>query len=237
MFNQVTHRPEMVYAINEKLHNETEGVLKTIETSKNWTLDKRKYENWQIKAAYLGGAVALGLGARLALNSMIPVFDYLNPFIGYHHPAEPIPFPVVGTFSGAFMVGLLVSEPERRRVTQLSNRLNQLVVKHKLDTNRLSKNLAEKLEIIVKTANAYTKSRTLSEYCLTATLLATGLAGSLPDYLPQSLSPIVFAAGLAGTAAISLHHHMYKRQDLQRVSQNVNDCLKILEQQKEKIAA
>jgi hypothetical protein len=100
-----------------------------------------------------------------------------------------------------------------------------------------SKAIAEKLEKAIKTANAYTKSRSYSEYCLAATL--TGFVGIAAErnHLPESLKTVAFMAGLIGTAALSLYHHIYKSQDIQQVNQSVNECLKMLEKQKEQIPA
>lgn len=63
----------------------------------------------------------------------------------------------------------------------------------------------------------------------------TGVAGIAEEksYLPESVKAAALMMGLAGTATFSLCHQMYKGQDLQKVSQKVNECLKMLEQQKQ----
>lgn len=199
------------YSTNIQLNNETKDVLESIEKSKNWTLENGKYGNRQVKAIGLGASWALGLGAGLATNYFYN-FSQFDPF-----------FSGV-TFSGIFMAGILVSEAEKRHVTQLSKRLTQLTIKYKQDANPL----AEKLETIVKTAKNYIESRSLSERCLAATLLAAGLAASYLNYLPEGIQPMVLASGLVGTTALELYHCMYKRQDLKQVTENINECLKLL---------
>lgn len=228
MISQVGSGLEVLrnHAANIELHTKTENLLKQITEKSNWTLENGKLANWQIKSIYLGAAGTMGLAAAL----IPPIFSYLN--------GTPSPYSsscaILG--SGICMMNALSSTGEDRRVTHLSNQLKEIVAVYKQDMDSpSSKAIVKKLEKIIKTANAYTESRSYSECCLVATLIGTGFVGIAAEnsYLPERLKTIALVGGLAKTAALSFFHHMYKSQDLQKVSQNVNECLKILEKQKE----
>lgn len=226
MVSQVAHRPEMVYATNAGLHNKTEKILKQIAEKKDWSLENSKLENWKMKSIYLAAAGTMG-----SVTAWIPpFFSYLN--------GTPSSYSYSGALmgSGIFMMKILNSAGEKSRVSHLSNQLKEIVASYKQDKDSpSSKVIAEKLEKIIKTVNAYTESRSYSEYCLAATLMLTGVAGIAAErsYLPESLKAAALMVGLAGTTTFSLCHHMYKGQDLQKVSQKVNECLRMLEQQKQ----
>jgi hypothetical protein len=216
----------MVCASNPGLHNKTEKILKQIAEKKDWSLENSQLENWKMKSIYLAAAGTMGS----AMASMPPFFSYLNGTpTSYSHSNALI-------FSGLNMLTILNSAGEKSRVTHLSNQLKEIVAGYKQDRDSPnSKAIAEKLEKIIKTANAYTESRSYIEYCLAATFTLTGVAGIAAEnsYLPEGLKAAALLVGLAGTTTFSLYHHMYKGQDLQKVSQKVNECLKLLEQQKQ----
>lgn len=225
MVNQVAHRPEIVYATNAELHSKTEKILTQIAEKKDWSLENSKLENWKIKSIYIAAAGAMGS----AMAWMPPFFSYLN--------GTPTSYSYSGAMfgSGVGMMNILNSASEKNRVSRLSNQLEEVVASYKQDKDPNSKAIAEKLEKIIKTANAYIEFRGYGEFCLAATLMVTGAAGIAAEnsYLPESLKTAAFMVGITGTTTLSLCHHMYKGQDLQEVSQKVNECLKMLEQQKQ----
>jgi hypothetical protein len=226
MVTQVAHRSEMVYPTNAELHSKTENILTQITKKKDWSLENSQLENWEIKSIYLAGAGIMGSVAAWSIPSSV----------GYILRGTPSPYSYSNAMllTGFGMMNLLNSAEDKNRVSHLSNELKGIAASYKQDKDPTSQVIAEKLEKIIKTANAYIESRSYGEYGLASTLILTGAAGMAAEsgYLPESLKAAAFVVGITGTTTLSFCHHMYKGQGLQKVSQRVNECLKMLEQQK-----
>jgi hypothetical protein len=220
MVNQIAYRPEMIYATNE-LHRSTEETLKKVVEKKDWTLEG--LENWKLKSIQL---------------TIVTIGGVLAGYWAQFTSSTPVPFYSVAMMVASSAAGCaLISNSGALRSTRFEH-LSNLVAIYKKDADPSNnKVIAEKLEKIIKKANTYITSRNYSEYCLGATLLVENALGawsvsSESNYLPETLRTAALMMGLAGTATFALCHHIYKSQDLQKISQKVNECLKILEQQK-----
>jgi len=224
MISQATQNPQMIYPINVELHYKTKEVLTQIAEMKDWSQNS-SLENWKIKLFYL--STSLGFGSIMA--GIPPLFSLLT--------SNPIcySYSTLMAMTGSNLISILNSPAEKSRVTKLSNRLNTIIVSYKQENDSHSKAIAKKLEKIIKIGNDYIKSRNYGENCLVATLAITGFAGMVAEYgsLPESLTTPTFLIGLTATTTFAFCHYIYKKEDLQKISQKISKCLEMLEQQKQ----
>ncbi len=206
---------------------ETKKLLNQIIENGNLTLAKDKAPAWQKKAIDYGSAGITGL----ATAAVVAFFTHLNG-----SPQGSFIFPMMlGSGSQILRFGA-----DKLRFP-LRNRLQTIITNFKNNTNQNGIEIANKLETIKKAAINYALFSSYDDVCLGATLLASAASVRLGemDYLPKGVSVALLATGIVGTAALSRYQYMNKGLELQKVnqkvSQKVDECLKMLEDPTKKL--
>lgn len=200
-------------SVDAHRRNKTELLLKVIKSNGDWTLENKtsflSHEQRVLVLTAIAGTVGAVAGSIAWLfNASYPTY---------------VPWVLAAQ-------SLMTSvDMDTKTQNYIGHKLTKMANHCKLDGSQNRQNLAKGLETIVKSAKEHTASRNAPEMVLSFTLFGTAIA----TWYERFQIPVL-ATGLAISSVLAWQHRTNPQNDLEKVSQNVDLCLNILEKERTK---